>query len=402
VYLILTQGRVFELPGGEANATMSLAKWLCKKNHDVTVMGSSFANIQTKRLSKIDIEKERIIVKKKIKVWNPPYIIYMFSRLFLSILWMVKIILINSKSPIKLIHAQDTGYSGLAAIFAGKILQIPVILTSHGIRHKSLEHSLQGKLIKPIIKFEYKLDIFTINNADCVIGVNPIIKNYYDGLAKKNIEFIPITIKQKNFGFSENNRQLIRKEFEINKNTNLVGYIGRLSPEKNIQTLILSFVNQDEKNSLKLLLVGTGTEELKLKKLVNENNLQDKVIFCGFRNDVSIILSAIDIFVLPSFTEGLPTAMIEAMATQRAIICSNIPALKYLVQHEKEALLIDPNNPEELKQAIKLLCNNLQLREKLQNNAKIKSQLYDEELVFPRISEIYQKVLKKKSEDNSN
>jgi len=398
MFLILTQGRISEIPGGEVNATISLAKWLYSQSHDVSIMGSGFASVQTNHLSKNNNAQLQKNKKKKVKVLNPPYVIYMFSRLFMSLLWMLKIFSINSKTPIKLIHAQDTGYSGLAAVLAGKILRIPIILTSHGIRHKTLEPILCGKFNKLILKFEYRLDIFTIKKADCVIGVNPIIKNYYEKLTKNKIEYIPNTIKVKNFEFSETNRELIRNEFKLEKKIKVIGFIGRFSLEKNLITLLNSFFEASKKNSLKLMLVGTGIDEPRLREFVNEKNIKDKVIFCGFRHNISEILSAIDIFVLPSYTEGLSTALLEAMGTSRAIICSKIPAHLYLLEHDKEALLVDPYRPEELKDAIQSLCNDDSLREKLGNNAKIKAQQYDEELVFPKILQLYKRILAKKKQ----
>ena len=62
----------------------------------------------------------------------------MIFRIYTSLRWVIKLISINFVTPITLIHAQDTGYSALAAIIAGRILRIPVITSSHGIRHKTI------------------------------------------------------------------------------------------------------------------------------------------------------------------------------------------------------------------------------------------------------------------------
>ena len=175
----------------------------------------------------------------------------------------------------------------------------------------------------------------------------------------------------------------------------MIGYVGRLSPEKNLLTLLSSLVTIPKHYDLKLVLVGAGQLENNLKDFVINNNIEDKVIFCGLRNDIRQILSALDIFVLPSHTEGLPIAMLEAMATSRAIICSNIAAHQELVEHNKEALLVDPNNHKEFKEAILLLCKNDSLRKKLGCNAKLKASQFDEELIFPKILQLYQKLLKK-------
>jgi glycosyltransferase involved in cell wall biosynthesis len=383
--------------GGEGRFTISLGNWLARQDHDVTLMGSRFASVKTKRLSKSAIkedDKEKIIIKqKKIKAIFPPYSIYALSRLVMSLLWILKILLLNIKYPITLIHAQDTGYSGLSAVISGKILGIPVIISSHGIRHKTLESIIQGRLKKVLLKIEYGLDIFTIKNANRIIVVNPSIKNYFEQIIpKKIIDVIPIPIKLKNFEFSEANRDLIRKELRIEDNkTKVIGFVGRLGSEKNVFTLLISFANVVKNDPLiKLVLVGTGPLEPKLREYVSKSGIEDKIIFCGVRYDIGRLLAGFDIFVLISYIEGLSTALLEAMASGRAVIVSNIPANRELVTHNQEGLLVNPYNPEELEQAIQLLSNDHLLRLKLGYNAKNRVSQYDEDIVFPKILQYYQ------------
>ena len=109
---LLTSARIFEIAyGGEGRFTTSLGKWLFRKGHHVTIMGSGFASVKAKRLSNFSVEEE--MKQKKIKTVYPPYSIYAISRLIMSLFWVLKILSINIKSPITLIHVQDTGYAGL-------------------------------------------------------------------------------------------------------------------------------------------------------------------------------------------------------------------------------------------------------------------------------------------------
>jgi glycosyltransferase involved in cell wall biosynthesis len=400
---LLTSARVFEIAyGGEGRFTMSLGNWLTRQHLDVTLMGSEFASVKAKRLSKFAVEKEDKRKQKKIRILYPPWAIYAFSRLVMSLLWVLKILSINMRYPITLIHAQDTGYAGLSAVLSGKILGIPVIISSHGTRHKSLESIIQGRFRKVLLKIEYSLDIFTIKNANRIIVVNSSIKNYFEQIIpKKIIDVIPIPIKLMNFEFSDLNRDLIRRELQIEDNkTKVIGFIGRLSAEKNLLTLLISFANIAQDDPLiKLVLVGTGSLESQLREYVSKRNIEDKVIFCGVRYDIGRILSSFDIFVLPSYTEGLSTALLEAMASGRAIICSDIPANRELVTHNQEALLVNPYNPEELERAIQLLSNDHLLRLKLGYNAKIRAIQYDEDIVFPKILQYYQTLFRERRND---
>ena len=88
---LLTSGRVFESVYGEERFTVSLGNWLARRTYDVTVMGSGFASVKAKRLSKFAVKEEdkKIIIKKqeKFKTLHPPYLIWLLSRLVLLLLW---------------------------------------------------------------------------------------------------------------------------------------------------------------------------------------------------------------------------------------------------------------------------------------------------------------------------
>ncbi len=395
MYCFVTQGRLSGSTYGEEGNALSLGRWLKEQNLDVVLIGSKFLGIKVNYLSKLEVTQDKKNNEKKIV--NAPYAVYILTKLlFFSLPCILKILSINRKTPIRLIHAFDTGYSGLAAVIAGKILKIPVIVDSHGIRHRTLATILKGRLGKILLKFEYCLDVFTIRNGDISMGHNPEIKDYYEKIVGKTIEYIPTPIKLKNFEFSLDNRKLIRKELGIDDQTIVVGFTGRLSPEKNLITLLDSFAEAAQGNSfVKLVIVGTGLQESLLKEEVIKRHIEDKVIFCGYRSDISRVLSAFDIFALPSYTEGMSSSLLEAMSGGRSIICSDIPANRELVTHNREGLLINPYNSHELRDAISLLSTDDSLRSKLGNSAKIKAEQYDERIIFPKILQHYLRLTKK-------
>jgi glycosyltransferase involved in cell wall biosynthesis len=391
---LLTSGRIFESSyGGEEKYTISIGNWLLLQNIDVTIIGSTFAWVKSKQLSVLkndEIIKNNGTENNKPKAIYPPYPIYLLSRLFLSVLWIIKIVLTHRKFHFTLIHAQDTGYSGIAAIVAGKILGIPTIISSHGIRHKSLETILQGKFKKFLLKIEYKLDIFTVKNSKKVIVDNPAIKNYYEKIVNKKIDFIPIPIKVHYYEYSPSKRNSLRNELNIPDFFKIILFVGRLSPEKNLITLMNSFIDISAKYpSLILLIVGSGIMESQLKEFAKGKEFENKVIFCGSRSDVDRFLSCCDIFVLPSFIEGMSTALLEAMACNRAIICSDISANRQLVSCD-EAIFFNPSNGDELKIAILKLLKDDNMRQKLGDNAKKKTNEYDENIIFPKIIKMYE------------
>ena len=120
--------------------------------------------------------------------------------------------------------------------------------------------------------------------------------------------------------YSEKSRDAIRREFDLADDF-VVGHVGRFSPVKNHKYLIRTFMKVvEEKPRSKLLLIGEGALKGQIKSLVNENNLQNNVVFIGQRKDIGDFLSAMDCFVLPSLFEGLGIVLIEAQ-------CNGLPCV---------------------------------------------------------------------------
>ena len=112
-----------------------------------------------------------------------------------TIIWIfqvLKILAINVTKPISIIHAQDSGYTGLAAIVAGKILGIPVIITMHGIRYEQIESNpVVNKVIKKIaLRIERKLDVLTLGNADLITIVSSTMKHYVEKINRQNLCYL--------------------------------------------------------------------------------------------------------------------------------------------------------------------------------------------------------------------
>src|SRR5438105_11032788 len=148
MYCIVTSGRISGTPFGEEKFVLSLGKWLTEQNLDAVVIGSTLTWTTVKYFSKTDKAQDNKINERKIRQVYPPYVLFMLNRLFFSLICLFKILSVNKKTPIQLIHAQDTGYSGLASVIAGKIIKIPVVITSHGIRHRTLASILTGRFGK--------------------------------------------------------------------------------------------------------------------------------------------------------------------------------------------------------------------------------------------------------------
>ena len=126
------------------------------------------------------------------------------------------------------------------------------------------------------------------------------------------------------FSYKAEGHKKVREEFGISDSTVVLGHIGRFMTQKNHMFLLDIFDEFHKKNKDSvLMLVGKGELEQQIKDRIAEKGLTDSVIFTGVRSDVPDVLSAMDVFVLPSFYEGMPNVIIEAQATGLSCIISD-------------------------------------------------------------------------------
>lgn len=123
-------------------------------------------------------------------------------------------------------------------------------------------------------------------------------------------------INQEKYTYDDIIRKEKRRELGIDENTLVIGHVGRFYKQKNHEFLINVFEKVvNENKNIKLLLVGTGPLQDRIKKIVKERNIENKVIFIGQTNDVNKLYQAFDIFLLPSIYEGLPLVGVEAQCS---------------------------------------------------------------------------------------
>jgi len=126
------------------------------------------------------------------------------------------------------------------------------------------------------------------------------------------------------YKFSEAERTQIRNELGVSDSEFVIGHVGRFDQQKNHKFLIEIFAEilKLKENSV-LMLVGKGELENKIKEQIANLGIEDKVIFTGVRSDIPALLSAMDVFVMPSFYEGMPNTVIEAQATGLPCVISD-------------------------------------------------------------------------------
>jgi glycosyltransferase involved in cell wall biosynthesis len=130
-------------------------------------------------------------------------------------------------------------------------------------------------------------------------------------------------------------------------------YVGRLAPEKGLETLIAAWaIVRRHWPTAQLTLVGDGPQRPTLEAGVSNLGLGDAIDFCGTVSDATPLLRSSDLFILPSQEEGMSIALLEAMALGMPIVATNIPGNRRLIIDFKNGRLIPPNAPESLARAI--------------------------------------------------
>jgi glycosyltransferase involved in cell wall biosynthesis len=183
----------------------------------------------------------------------------------------------------------------------------------------------------------------------------------------------------------------IRKELGLSATSFVFIHVGRLDPQKNHRNILKAFRKvADTIPDSYLLLVGVGSIETDLRDLARSLNLRERVRFLGRRNDVGDLLELADVFVFPSYFEGLPVALVEAMFKSLPCIASRIDVFQEVIIDGTTGILVDPNSPEDLADAMISLQADPDLRRSLGQKAFEKaSNQFDISITVKRWEEFY-------------
>lgn len=154
---------------------------------------------------------------------------------------------------------------------------------------------------------------------------------------------------------------------EIGRGDRLViGMVGRLVPAKGGVYFLRAAreVLRVFAGAL-FVLVGDGPEREELKTLAHQLGIQSSVVFVGQRNDIPGVYASFDVVVLPSLTEAMPLAVLEALAAKRAVVASRVGGIPLMILHEQTGLLVEPGDDRGLADAIMRLLADGELRRKL-------------------------------------
>lgn len=251
--------------------------------------------------------------------------------------------------------------SSFFGVLLSKLKKCPIIMCPSGIAWVQPQYNV---ILKKLLQ---QLEIFTYSHGDCIIFLSEQDQFQFE----KKLGFLPrhSAVISTGVNISDfNNPVSVSRidEFGL-RGSRVITFVGRLIEVKGVNYLI-DAINLVKSNDYKLLIVGSGAEYEHLVKQTESLGLQNKVIFTGFRADIPEILSITDIFVLPSLSEGLPLALLEAMASGCACVIADIGLP---VENLVTGLVVPPKNPPEIASAIDALLEDPILMRDIGINARM-------------------------------
>ncbi|AIS51855.1 putative glycosyltransferase EpsD [Thermoanaerobacter kivui] len=306
---------------------------------------------------------------------------------FSNIKALKQLINIMKRNKYSLVHVH-TPVGAFLGRLAAKITNTkPVLYTAHGF------HFYKGAPLKNWIIY-YTMEKIAAHWTDGLITMNEedfnIARKF--NLRRKDAVFyvhgVGIDINKYCVN-DEEKRKKLREELGFSEDDILILTVAEINTNKNHKQIIDAIKILKNYTDIYYLIVGTGEKEEKLKNYVLLNNLENRIIFLGYRRDISEILNAVDIFALTSLREGLPRAIMEAMAAGKPIIATNVRGNRDLVRDEVNGCLVPVNNIEETAKAVAKLAENKMLRTKMGEEGKRIIQDYAIERVLKEMDEIY-------------
>ena len=380
--LIASSHRVFDGVGGVEKFTSLLNEELYDRGHKTMLLyRRSFPNLIGTLIKNSEKLKRS---KEKSTNLAVPYWAYLVNMIIFSSVIILISLRLAKKSHIDIIHAQDPVFAGAPMSIVSKLTGIPAIIHCHGSipqphRHKNASISWG---------IERLLYLYSIKSKSTFICTDNVTAEYLieDGLSKNNCITLPAFIDSKFFG-----RNYEKKK--ASKTT--LGYIGRLVKIKRVDLLIeaLSHLKMWGYN-VDVRIIGDGILKNDLIKLCDSLNVRELVSFEGWISNVEEILSEIDIFVLPSDSEGSPISLLEAMAAGKPCIVTNLRSIRNLVGM-KCVKYFRRGNSKHLAESIREIIDSSSVQRELESSAREISQNFSIQKGVEKIEQIYLSRIKK-------
>ncbi len=232
--------------------------------------------------------------------------------------------------------------------------------------------------------------LITINREDTCFAAR--------ALNPRRAEYVPgVGVDMTRYAHKESLREKTRSALGLSENTLMLLSVGRLDRNKNQKTMlrVLSALQKEHPGrDVRLFLAGEGRQCRKLERLAQKLHIEKNIHFLGYRDDVPALLCAADIFCHLSRTEGLPRAIMEAMAASLPVIASDVRGCRDLVT-EDGGFLVGATDVRAAARALSALVENEELRRRMGEANRRQVSNFSLETVFPMMTKLYRCALRR-------
>lgn len=241
----------------------------------------------------------------------------------------------------------------------------------------------------------YKLTKFSIENSNGITCVSNYLKKSTEEIfkIKKDMRVIYNFVDTGRYKRESLDRENVDFLKYIKKGDKVISHISNFRPVKRIQNIIKAFCKISREVQSKLLLVGEGPEAARCKIIVEKLKLEDKVFFLGRYDNIIPVLSASDLYMLPSKSESFGLSALEALSCSVPVIGTNTGGLPEVVIDGQCGYLCDPDDIKSLaNRALKILSSE-ELAKKMGQEARKRAKLFDSSIIVPQYMNYYNEVL---------
>ncbi len=274
-------------------------------------------------------------------------------------------------------------YGLLAGVFTKK----KVIFTEHG-RFYPDGPKWKRKLINPLLCILTHA-VTTISQATAKALVE------FENIPRKKIDVVYNGVRVEKTILSAKASKEYKSELGLSYDKLIYGTISRLDPIKNHKMMIRAFAKFNDQNpNSELLIIGNGEMRSELEQLVMSLGVEQSVIFTGFITEPQRYLAVMDVFLLPSFSEGTSMTLLESMAQEKPSIVTSVGGNPEIVIDNHTGMIIPNNDEDALVSAMTTMAQDPLLKDTLAKNAyKRYQEQFTEEHMINHYEQLYQRLI---------
>ena len=293
--------------------------------------------------------------------------------------WFDLIVEEHAREPFDILHAYFLTQAGFIATLAGRYLNIPSVVSIRG-------NDVDRAAFDPA-RFSHTM--FALQHANVVTANAKESIRKAKAFFDREIILIPNGVDSSRFKPMQRNDALaeslglegkrkeereLRGKWKVESDGAVIGFVGELREKKGLKTLLSAYAQVNAKRPSTLLIVGEVRhgEDSQTVEEMRMSNPESKIIITGYvsPSDLPAYYSLIDVFAHPSVHDGMPNAILEAMACEKCVIATPVGGMKELIENRKNGMLVNVNDVNALAEKILELLDDREKRASLGKNAR--------------------------------